>query len=621
MQKLSTIIIATIVATACSHSITPLEYALKQSGDNRHEWEKVLAHYSQSPADSLKYKAAVFLISNMPGHYWYESKELATYRDWVDSTYSDMLPAYKRLLYVTPEDNPAILKTLHKKEDLLHLKADFLINRIEYCFRLREEMAWMQNFSFNDFCEYILPYRLGNENPYHLTPETDSLIDKVQEICKNYDDIKYNPASISQTYNFPFDYWLSVNITSLEFGGKTLPFKPTECRNEARFGMYSHRMYGVPAVIDFTPAFPHRNDRHYWHSIITPYSPNGHSTEYTNEKIGKIYRKVFSIQPHPDSSYGEYIPPFFRNPFHKDVTKEYSPVSSVNVQLHPNIKNKYVYLCVFNDLKWIPVAYAERTEDYACFNALGRDVVYLPVVYDNRIQQPAGYPFILSIQGNVHYLNPSKQENQTLCLQRKYPADHRFYPVFKTLEGCTIEASHDSLFTHPITIGTFHTDGKMVLTDVQSNTSEAFRYWRFKTNNKASIIAEILSFDHTGKKVIPSRLISSGNLYENPEVYFDNDALTYAPLMQWVGWDFGKPVNLSRIRCIARNDDNGVWNGNYYELFYQDQDGWVSLGRRLATTDTLLYHNVPCNALLWLKNHTKGKEERIFTADKAIRFW
>ena len=71
MKKLQTLIVCIIVATACSNEADPLKYALEQSGTNRQEWEKVLAHYSQSPADTLKYQAAVFLISNMPGHYWY----------------------------------------------------------------------------------------------------------------------------------------------------------------------------------------------------------------------------------------------------------------------------------------------------------------------------------------------------------------------------------------------------------------------------------------------------------------------------------------------------------------------------------------------------------------------
>jgi hypothetical protein len=54
---------------ACQN--TPLERALKIAGENRKNMEWVLEYYRQAPADTLKLKAAVFLIENMPGHYSY----------------------------------------------------------------------------------------------------------------------------------------------------------------------------------------------------------------------------------------------------------------------------------------------------------------------------------------------------------------------------------------------------------------------------------------------------------------------------------------------------------------------------------------------------------------------
>lgn len=66
---------------ACHSHFSPpsaslLEQALKKSGNNRSELEKVLAHYSQKDTDSLKLQAAIFLIENMPGHYSYYGASL-----------------------------------------------------------------------------------------------------------------------------------------------------------------------------------------------------------------------------------------------------------------------------------------------------------------------------------------------------------------------------------------------------------------------------------------------------------------------------------------------------------------------------------------------------------------
>ena len=56
-----------LVSASCNgHS--ELDKALRLSGDNRIELEKVIRHFSQDTSDSLKLKAALFLIENMPGH-------------------------------------------------------------------------------------------------------------------------------------------------------------------------------------------------------------------------------------------------------------------------------------------------------------------------------------------------------------------------------------------------------------------------------------------------------------------------------------------------------------------------------------------------------------------------
>mgnify|MGYP000281716549 CR=1 FL=1 len=56
-----------------------IDVALESAGSNRTELEKVLAHYSERPEDSLKLKAAIFLIENMPYHYTMESDVLSKY--------------------------------------------------------------------------------------------------------------------------------------------------------------------------------------------------------------------------------------------------------------------------------------------------------------------------------------------------------------------------------------------------------------------------------------------------------------------------------------------------------------------------------------------------------------
>ena len=57
-----------------------------------------------------------------------------------------------------------------------------------------------------------------------------------------------------------------------------------------------------------------------------------------------------------------------------------------------------------------------------------------------------------------------------------------------------------------------------------------------------------------------------------------------------------------------------------YELFFWDNE-WISLGEKHATGHALRYDNVPKNALLWLRNKTKGHEERPFTYENGMQIW
>ena len=97
-----------------------------------------------------------------------------------------------------------------------------------------------------------------------------------------------------------------------------------------------------------------------------------------------------------------------------------------------------------------------------------------------------------------------------------------------------------------------------------------------------------------------------------PNIY-DGDRLTFTAIQSWIGIDFGSETAISRIEYTPRNDANGIYQGMKYELFYFDRDQWVSMGEKIATDDTITYDEVPQSALLWLRNLTEGREERIFT--------
>ena len=68
MNKIISLLIVFFAITACTNNMSKLEEALEKAKKNRSELLKVLEHYKN---DSLKRKAAEFLIENMPGRIAY----------------------------------------------------------------------------------------------------------------------------------------------------------------------------------------------------------------------------------------------------------------------------------------------------------------------------------------------------------------------------------------------------------------------------------------------------------------------------------------------------------------------------------------------------------------------
>lgn len=117
--------------------ITPLGAALQSAKNNRKELEKVLRHYQKNPADSLKYKAACFLIENMPFYSYSTSKQLENYKSyyaWLKKsrgqTAKQVADSVKKVY--GPLGEP------EKKHDIREVDSAYLCNNIEWHLKFGE---------------------------------------------------------------------------------------------------------------------------------------------------------------------------------------------------------------------------------------------------------------------------------------------------------------------------------------------------------------------------------------------------------------------------------------------------------------------------------------------------
>ena len=611
MKRIIYIIFCTFLIS-CGQYNAEQENALKLAGENRHELEKVLYHYSQNPSDSLKLRAATFLIENMPGHYTLEGSLIDAYREKI---YSDTIASYfaKKSLDISLSYMDQFRHTANKKEDVQNIKADFLIRHIDRSFENLNSYSWLEDLPFELFLEYVLPYRFANEqldlwiDSLHISP------DGLQELAQK-DNIKYSPTGATSNLRFSEP---TVNLRP-DFIQKLFHQNIySDCHHISLQENFNSRALCSPSTIDFILHYANRNGYHYWNKIVSPEFKNSEVRGAFERKTAKVYRKTYSNHSSIKPGTTEYIPEFFKDPFHLDVSSEYLYTTDVSIHIPKKLENSphYAYLCVFNNLTWNPIAIGEITSSTAKFRDMGKNLVYFPAYYRRKKLTPINYPFIFNSRGEIKHLVPDTNNLQKLVLTRKYPSNSNLYYYISALTKLSVEAANQPSFQNPDTLlrslssmGAY-CEGKI-------NTDKKYRYWRISHPHSLSF-AELFFLDSRGELV---RGQADSIFY----AAFDGDPLTNINRYDKKNLviDFNTPVSLSKIICLPRSDGNGIYPDNEYELFYHDLKGWKSLGRKIANGFEIEYDHVPQGALYWLHNHTTGIEERIFTVtDGIIRFW
>ncbi|MDE7074189.1 MAG: discoidin domain-containing protein, partial [Odoribacter sp.] len=600
--------LCSLLLAGCT-SVSPLEEALRLSGDNREHLEQVLRHYARSPADSLKYRAARFLIENMPGHGWYESEELDKFRHWADSVYAGMDFGYHATLREACLQWPEILETAAFCEDIRYLDSTFLITHIDSTFSGAARRPWLKTITFEQFCEYVLPYRVGHERPRLLYPLQDSLFRTDVEEMLGYDDFRNNARTV---FYWRLNYWSKQKNVLVFYHGHSLPALWAGCVASAYAHQWRARLLMCPMAMDLVVAHPHRNNRHCWSAMIDNSRVNGiRMMEYIFDKQAKVYRHTFIRQALPEPAIGcrEQVPPFFGEVFYRDVTRCYTSTSDLSIRPRIPVSAANGYLCVFNDLSWEPVAWTPLEKGMFRFPDVGRDIVYLPVVFQDNKAVAVSYPFVLHLTGEIETLRPDTGRVTTLRLDRKYPLSHELKSYNKTFLDVVVEASDDSLFRRKDSLGVFKEISLRQWAAVEISSPRPYRYWRIRSS-VSFYLGECLLYDIAGE-----RLTGLEESDWNDKRAFDDDPLSYvyASVSKPFVIDLGQARALSKVDCLLRNDGNDVWPGHWYELLYHDGTDWCSLGVKEATERWVEFGGVPANALLWLRDLTTGKQERVFT--------
>lgn len=606
------------LVTSCSekkqNDDNKIEMALLLSGKNRPELEKVLRYYSVDSKDSLKLKAAEFLISNMTHHRSICGEYIENYIKTVDTLYKEICLPARSVYYMIPTRIDSLKSSVKTEFDIENITADFLIRNIEYSFNTWENSIYEPRLSFDDFCEYILPYK-HSEEPLILWKDSLNIM---KEISRDLNIYELN-ISMANTYHTYFIKTSFITVYNRLFANYD------NDKYQAYMDMAFLCSKGVPTAIDFIPFADFIRDN-FWTTNIEKKRLDNKFNYKNRDFSSKVFRKTYSLNPTPNDKIN-FVPDFIRDPYNKDVTEIYQNVTTVEYDFGDVPSNvKYAYLAVFCNGEWCEVAWSELKNGKAKFENMGRDIIYMPIYYDGNDKICAKNANLLNRNGEISEIGISDSKKETVKLERVSAYDISGEYQSRSIIGSAIAACDILDRTKFDTLATITHSKYNSIDTLNVNSDKKYKYWLFISKNYL-ILSELQFFDKNGEQ-IQGQIIWFDNdnkiSYESSAYtkLFDNDISTSATIYRNIGLLLDKPAAISYVKYIPQSDKCGIVPGNEYELFYFNNGEWLSLEKKIATDYKIEFHNVPMKALLWVHDHGKECNERPFTVNNGkIKFW
>jgi hypothetical protein len=428
-----------IVATLCA--LFPVACKDKTGTQSNSEYFKIkfakAFEYYKRPEDSLKLRALNFILDNLDEQYYYSSANLETYKnillDGQQRSVSRVQAIYDSL---SKKSKQPKLKVIRDRDQIT---SEYLIDNIDQAFKAWNK-PWSKEITFDEFCNYILPYKSADEQPGLWRKDLAKYYERVIDSSgKNVNPIiavnQINRElatwyTVSLTYNFPTD--IGFDIARV--------VKTGSCDNSSKMALYAMRGMGLPVALDYVPQWANRSGNHSWNALV--YKKNVYTFNAAEGSIGshkvefigvgrmkykraKVFRRTFA--KNPQSLYfinngEEDIPKMFQNTKYRDVTDQYIPTSNIVVKAEGD-KRRFGYLCVFDNEGWFPVQWGEIKSNKILFPMMGRDVLYLPTIYSQGDVVSIADPLILQKDGEIKTLNADVNRKVRLSLKKKYPDD------------------------------------------------------------------------------------------------------------------------------------------------------------------------------------------------------
>ena len=605
--------------------------------------QRVLDHCR---GDEEKMRAAEFLIDNLPYHKGISYTNLASNKLAYELFGSGEYTQFESRDSAANRYGYWGVKNPMFQSDI-YINPDFLIDNIDWAFKVWREQPWGKNVDFEQFCEYILPYRLGNEEIYPWREQIYTKFQPIIDAIPNDSNKQHPPYIVSVLLDSllkePF-YFTGEISSEIRVGPSIVETRGGSCLDLSDMMAYICRALGIPCGIDFMPM---RGDNNAPHSINFVEDIDGKCYYFSilyrmgrvfhcgliRDVYGKMYRQTFSVNKEMVKQMDtplKDIHPSFRYPCIKDVTSIYANKKCWNLKLARNkilpdykdiADDKLLYLCMSNRYSWEVVDFGKFRNDTLTFNECHGGVTYCIGQYDS---QWGGLTMITNPfwveKDSLHlkFFTP-EEETEDVTLLNKFGMVTEFF-IWRMTDGI-FEGSNNPDFKNADTLYQIPVAPQRLCTRVQINNPKKYKYLRYKGKEGSYCdVSEVgfYSVDNldqplAGKIIGPVEGSKGDHSYFN--VFDKKTDTSYnhpTPDGGWAGIALDTPVQIGKIMYTPRNRDNFVRKGDTYELFVFKSGAWLSHGIQTSQSDSLLYHDVPKNALLLLRNHTRGVAERIF---------
>lgn len=348
-----------------------------ETGVNRTELTKTIVQYY--PDDSLKLKAAYFLIRNIARQYSVEY-ELVDSREnkipFQATELDDSIPLKESWELVSGKHGHPRFQALRFSMDRDTLTASFLVKTIDLAVESRK-WPWATDIHDTDFYENVLPYRVFNEYPDDWRQYLADFI-----LPQITDSIRHSRNQIAFLVNQIINHLI---VNDNRFSKRTHFPTPKEVLERGRgseeeicdLKIKILRSIGIPAALDYFPyavdGIPARfipvflNENNVYQPLL---ADEGEISSF--KQIPKVFRRCFRLCKEdlftlkkPDQP----SPPFLGHYPQIDVTRYYVPIDSIVFE--GSCDDTLIYLTVLHDDEWKAIDWAFFKEGKAVFHQIG----------------------------------------------------------------------------------------------------------------------------------------------------------------------------------------------------------------------------------------------------------